>query len=177
MKKFVVMTAIITVMSVSAIFAQVPGVELGVGVRLGTITKQNSGSDSKKGPIILGAQASLGISKFALVPNYEYSKTSDAKIHTINIDGQYEVAGFAVAKMFVGAGYIIQAVKPSGVPGADKPTNSGFNLQVGGSAGFGPLGVFGLAKMNRINVENVLTGDKKAKINYALVIGGNFNLL
>jgi len=178
MKKLFLLMALALTVSANSIFGQVPFVDLGVGVRVGTITKQYSGSDSKKGPVLFGAQANIGISKFTLVPNYEYSKTSDAKINTINIDGQYEVTGFAVAKMFVGGGYVIEAVKPSGVPGASKPTNTGFNLQIGGKAGFGPFGIFGLAKMTRINVEDVLPpGNKKARISYALVIGGNFNLL
>ncbi|NUM82444.1 hypothetical protein HUU42_16740 [bacterium] len=180
MKKTITILSILALFAVTGASAQIPFANLGFGAR--------AGSNTENGDFFFGGQAYLGISKFTLVPNYEYASGDDAKFHTINIDGQYEVYGLAVAKMFIGGGYVIQSVKPDKIVGitVKKPTNKGFNVQIGGKAGLGPIEIFGLAKMVRIDVQkfNEFEGSgsnlkfaKKAKINYSLVIGANFSLL
>lgn len=165
----------------SVAVAQIPGVDVGFGVRAGARTLNKGES----GELLLGGQVQVGISKITLVPNYEYISAEsevgtvkyDVTLHTINLDAQYEIYGLAVAKMFVGGGYVIQLSKPDGAGVVDK-TNNGFNVQIGGKAGVGPLNIFGLAKANFLKVKSVLPGeDSKNRTNFALVIGANFSLL
>lgn len=170
-----------SLMIASAAAAQIPGIDVGFGVRAGARTLNKGES----GELLLGGQVQVGISKLTLVPNYEYisAKTDigvveyDVTLHTINLDAQYEIYGLAVAKMFVGGGYVIQLSRPDGT-GTVNETNNGFNVQIGGKAGVGPLNIFGLAKANFIKVKSVLPNeDSKNRTNFALVIGANFNLL
>ncbi|MBX7151189.1 hypothetical protein K1X84_06075 [bacterium] len=182
MKKAVTILSILTLFSVTSASAQIPFANLGFGAR--------AGSNTENGDFFFGGQAYIGISKFTLVPNYEYTAGDDAKFHTINIDGQYEIYGLAVAKMFIGGGYVIQGVKADnrtfGAATAKNPSNKGFNVQIGGKAGLGPIEIFGVAKMIRLDVQNFNetegTGTSikfasKAKTTYSLVVGANFSLL
>ncbi len=173
--------ALAAMVAASVASAQIPGIDLGFGARVGARTLEKNES----GDLLFGGQVQLGISKIALVPNYEYISGKsefggvkyDVALHTINLDAQYEIYGLAVAKMFVGGGYVIQLSKPSGAGVADK-TSNGFNLQIGGKAGVGPLNVFGLAKANFLKVKSIIPGDgSKNRTSFALVLGANFSLL
>ncbi len=175
-------TSIVGILLVTAVAgAQVPGIDVGFGVRAGarTLNKGESGEFS------FGGQAYVGVSKLTLIPNYEFTSGKQeigpiepkVKWHTLNIDVQYELYGLAVAKLYAGGGYIIQAVKPDGA-GVTNETNTGFNVQVGGKAAVGPINVFGLAKANFLKVKSIVPGEEsKNRTNFALVIGANFNLL
>jgi len=180
MTRWLTLAVAATVMA-SVASAQVPGIDVGFGARVGARTLNKGES----GDLFFGGQVQLGISKITLVPNYEYTSGKseigsvkyDVTLHTINLDAQYEIYGLAVAKMFVGGGYVIQASKVSGAGTVDK-TSNGFNLQIGGKAGVGPLNVFGLAKANFLKIKSIVPGDNaKNRTSFALVLGANFSLL
>lgn len=136
------------------IYAQLP-VGLAVGARAGVLTKDNDA--------FAGAQLELKVPFITIVPNYEHIFIKDLPTHTLNLDVQYNALSAMVAKMFVGGGYVMQITKPKGL---DSFTHSGFNVQVGARAGFGPAGVFALAKYVRI----------KKSDTFGLAAGVNYNL-
>ena len=136
-------------------YAQLP-IGLATGVRGGMLTEDNRA--------FAGAQVEVKVPFITIVPNYEYVFIKNLPTHTVNLDLQYTFISAMVAKMFVGGGYVMQSAKPKGF---NRVTNSGFNLQVGARAGFGPAGVFALAKYIRINKSNT----------FGLAVGINYNLL
>ena len=156
MKKITVMFAVIFMMMLSAqLFAQLP-VGIATGVRGGVLTEGNDA--------FAGAQVEVKVPFITIVPNYEHIFIKDLPTHTVNLDVQYTFVSALVAKMFVGGGYVMQTAKPKGF---ERVTNSGFNAQVGARAGFGPAGVFALAKYVKI----------KKNDTFGLVLGLNYNLL
>jgi hypothetical protein len=138
----------------SETYAQLP-IGLAMGVRGGVLTKDNNA--------FAGAQVELKVPFLTFVPNYEHIFIKDLPTHTMNLDLQYTVFSAVVAKMFVGGGYVIQAAKPKGL---DNFMHSGFNAQVGAKAGFGPAGVFALAKYVKV----------KKSDTFGLAVGVNYNL-
>jgi hypothetical protein len=134
--------------------AQLP-VGLSIGPRIGTETENND--------FFAGGQVELKMPFITLAPNYEYVFVKDAKSHVVNLDLQYTMYSFAVAKMFVGGGYVINIVDPDGLKSV---TNNGFNAQVGAKGSAVKFNFFGLARYNRIEGED----------SFALVVGTNFNL-
>ena len=138
MKKFTVLFAFILMMVSAQLFAQLP-VGIATGVRGGVLTEGNDA--------FAGAQVEVKVPFITIVPNYEHIFIKDLPTHTVNLDVQYTFVSALVAKMFVGGGYVMQTAKPKGL---DRVTNSGFNAQVGARAGFGPAGVFAIAKYVRI---------------------------
>lgn len=135
--------------------AQLP-IGLAAGARVGSDTENND--------ILAGGQIEVKVPFITIVPNYEYVFIKDVTNHRINLDLQYTVIGLGIAKLFAGGGYVMSSVKPKG---GKSTSESGFNVQVGGKAGFSKLGVFGLARYNKI----------KDADSFALVAGLNFDLL
>lgn len=158
MKRFTVVS-LIALMSLiflsSNSFAQLG---LKVGPRFGT--------DTKNGDFLAGAQVELKILMITLAPNVEYYFNKDAKIYHLNLDGQYTLFSAAVAKIFVGGGYVLSFDDPDKIGSIDpkSKTNNGFNVQAGGKAGLAGFELFALVKHIRMN----------GKGNNALVGGLNF---
>ncbi len=143
------------ILSLSAnVYAQLP-VGLSAGARAGVLTKDNDA--------FAGAQVELKIPFVTIVPNYEHIFIKDLPTHTLNLDVQYNALSAMVAKMFVGGGFVMQTAKPKGL---ERFTHSGFNVQVGARAGFGPAGVFAMAKYVRIKRDDT----------FGLAAGVNYNL-
>lgn len=137
------------------IYAQLP-IGFSAGLRAGVLTKNNDA--------FAGAQVELKVPFLTLVPNYELIFVKDLPTHTVNMDVQYNIINAVVSKMFVGGGYVMQSAKPEG---AKRYTHSGFNVQVGARTGFGPMGVFAMAKYVRV----------KKSDTFGLAAGINYNLL
>ncbi len=156
MKKITVLWSVFFVLALTTeTRAQLP-IGLSTGIRGGVLTEGNDA--------FAGAQVEVKVPFITVVPNYEHIFIKDLPTHTVNLDLQYTFISAVVAKMFVGGGYVMQTAKPKGL---DRFTHSGFNAQVGARAGFGPAGVFALAKYVRIN----------KNYTFGLAAGVNYNLL
>lgn len=127
----------------------------GAGPRIGTTVKDNN--------FIAGAQIELTVASFTLAPSFEKVFVKNSTDYNINIDGQYEMFGAGLAKIFAGGGYVINLSKPDGF---SRTTHHGFDVQGGGKANLSSLHVFGLLRYTRIGKN----GDT------ALVFGVNFGI-
>lgn len=128
---------------------------VGAGPRIGTTVKDNN--------FIAGGQIELTVASFTLAPSFEKVFVKNSTDYNISIDGQYEIFGAGLAKMFVGGGYVINLAKPDGF---SRTTNHGFDIQGGGKANLSSLHIFGLLRYTRIE------GNGDA----ALVFGVNFGI-
>jgi hypothetical protein len=143
----------ILIFSMSDSFAQLPGIAVGARV----------GRNWKSKDQFAGGQAEVSFSSFTLAPNVEYYLSPKAGLDKrldINIDGQYTVFSLAVAKIFVGGGYVISKSTPSA---GSAVTNKGFDVQAGAKMNLLFLHPFGLIKWEKI----------KSVKSVNLVIGAN----
>ena len=158
-RTYVILTAILLVLifNVSDSFAQLPGIAFGARVGRNWKTKDQ----------YAGGQVELGISSFTLAPNVEYylsPKNGLKKRLDINLDGQYTLFSLVVAKIFVGAGYVISNEKAD-LAGAKSTSVKGFDVQGGAKMNLLFLHPFGLIKFEK------LKGESKGSI--LLSIGAN----
>jgi hypothetical protein len=145
----------VLVVSAGETFAQLPGVAFGV----------RAGRNWKSKDQFAGGQVEVGFSSFTLAPNVEYYLSPKAGLKKrldINIDGQYTLFSLAVAKLFVGGGYVISKATPD-VSGASSATNKGFDVQAGAKMNLLFLHPFAMIKWEKIK--------KEKSVN--LVIGAN----
>jgi hypothetical protein len=144
----------ILIFSTSNAFSQLP-----FGISAGPCI----GSTVKKNKFLAGGQIELKIASFTLAPNIEKIFVKNVKEYNINLDGQYDIYGVGVAKMFMGGGYVIHLEKPDG---GSRNNGHGFDIQIGGKAGFGSLHFFGVVKYTHLNHGS----------DEALILGANFGI-
>ena len=122
-----------------SVFAQLP-LKIGAGIRIGSETTDNR--------LVLGVQVDGKLSRFHIVPNYEYVSLSGGKIHQLNFDVQADILGQLVAKIFIGGGYVVSILSPDQ---GDSRTKGGYNIQAGARADLPIFQVFGLAKYVKVS--------------------------